>query len=71
MRRLATSLLLLTAACSRGDTQDDVPPLPEQTSETANALMAEAERAAVDAAAAETSNGAARSGNATVNEVTP
>jgi hypothetical protein len=63
---------LLTCACSRGDTTGDVPPLPDQTAETANALMAEAERAAGNAATrAETSTAPARSNNNPVEEETP
>jgi hypothetical protein len=63
---------LLTCACSRGDTADDVPPLPDQTAETAYALMAEAERAAGNAAMrAETSAAPARSIANPVEEETP
>jgi PBP1b-binding outer membrane lipoprotein LpoB len=63
---------LLVSACSGGDTVEDVQPLPEQTAETANALMTDADRAA-DAASkrAATSTGAARSRTITDNEVTP
>jgi hypothetical protein len=66
-----TALAALIAACSPG-TGDDVPPLPEQTAESANALMAEAERAATNAAArAETVGSPARSQATILNEVTP
>lgn len=69
---LPLSVSLLLAACSGGDTTQDVPPLPEQTAETGNALMSEAERAAGNASRrAATSTGAARSPSATNNEVTP
>lgn len=68
----APLLLLLAAACSRSDTADDVPPLPEQNAETANLLMREAERAAGDAAArAETSGETDRSGGSITNKETP
>jgi hypothetical protein len=63
---------LLASACSPGNTGDDVPPLPEQSAESANALMAEAERAAGNAAKrAETDGPPARSASETVNEETP
>lgn len=66
------ALALLASACSPGNTGDDVQPLPEQSAESANALMAEAERAAGDAAKrAETDTPAARSANETVNKETP
>ena len=75
MKRLTSSLIaaaLLASACSRSDSGDDVPPLPEQTADTANALMTEAERAAGNAAArSETEPRPARSATETVNEVTP
>lgn len=75
MRRSSYLLLLIAlaaGACSRSDTSDDVPPLPEQTAETGNALMVQAERAARDAAArAETEQPPARSATETANEVTP
>jgi outer membrane PBP1 activator LpoA protein len=65
-------LAVLITACSRGNSSDDVPPLPEQTAETANALMSEADRAAGNAAArSATAGAAARSSQASVNEVTP
>jgi hypothetical protein len=71
-RSLSLAVVLLVSACSGGDTVEDVPPLPEQTAETANTLMADAERAA-DAASkrAATSTSAARSRSTTDNEVTP
>jgi hypothetical protein len=63
---------LLACGCSGGDTGEEVPPLPEQTAQTGNALMAEAERAAGNASRrAETAGGVARSDRATINEVTP
>jgi hypothetical protein len=68
---LVLSLALGLNACSGGGGGDDVPPLPEQNAETANQLMSEAERAAANAASQmETVPRAARSGSATVNEVT-
>ncbi|GAA4009508.1 hypothetical protein [Sphingomonas humi] len=69
---LLSAALLVTAGCSASDTGDDVPPLPNQTAETANALMAQAENAAADASIeAETRRAPARSGSATVNKDTP
>ncbi len=66
------ALALLASACSAGNSDDDVQPLPEQSGESANALMAEAERAAANAAKrAETDGSPARSASETVNEVTP
>ncbi|UUR08533.1 hypothetical protein [Sphingomonas glaciei] len=71
-RCLLVLAALLTGACSRSDTSDDVPPLPDQTAETGNALMAEAERAAASAATrAETEPAPARSATETTNEVRP
>jgi outer membrane PBP1 activator LpoA protein len=65
-------LTVLITACSGSNSSDDVPPLPEQTAETANALMSEADRAAGNAAArSATADAAARSSQASVNEVTP
>lgn len=70
-RLLILSLALALGACSGGGGGDDVPPLPEQNAETANQLMGEAERAAANAAARmETVPRPARSGSATVYEVT-
>ena len=70
-RLLPTGLAALIAACSPGNS-GDVPPLPEQTAESANTLMAEAERAASNAAArAETVRAPARSQATILNEVTP
>ncbi|WP_338504431.1 hypothetical protein V6R86_10695 [Sphingomonas kaistensis] len=75
MRSRSSALLALaalTAACSPGNSNDDVQPLPEQSADSANALMAEAERASANAAArAETERLPARSASETVNEDTP
>lgn len=72
LKPLAVAAALLASACSSGAADKDVPPLPEQTAETGNALMAEATRAAGNASArAETGGSADRSQGATVNEVTP
>ncbi|NJC06354.1 outer membrane PBP1 activator LpoA protein [Sphingomonas kaistensis] len=75
MKRRAGLILLAAlalSACSRSETSDDVPPLPEQPAETGKALMTEAERAAGNAAArAETETPPARSATETVNEETP
>jgi hypothetical protein len=66
------AMALLAGACSKGSSDDEVPALPEQTAESANALMAGAERAAADAARrSETAGVAARSRGTDVNEVTP
>ncbi len=71
-RLLFAGLAILTSACSPGNSGDNVPPLPDQTAESANALMAEAERAATNAAArAETVGPPARSQATISNEVTP
>jgi outer membrane PBP1 activator LpoA protein len=68
----AVAAALLLSACSGGDTTDVVPPLPEQTPETANALMDEAQKAAGNASArGETARPIGRSDRETVNEVTP
>ena len=49
MSRLAgLAPLLLLAAC-QSETGSDIPPLPKETAESANQLMAEAERAAANA----------------------
>ena len=72
--RLPAMLFLagLAGACSPGNKEDDVQPLPEQSGDSANALMAEAERASANAAArAETDGVSARSASETVNEETP
>ena len=75
MRCRLPALLVLAAlatACSPGNSDDDVQPLPEQSADSANALMAEAERASANAAArAETDAPPARSASETVNEVRP
>ncbi|GAA4038864.1 hypothetical protein GCM10022281_19630 [Sphingomonas rosea] len=64
-------LALALAACSQ-DNGNDVAPLPEPTAAGANNLMAEAERAAANAAKrAEPNSGSARSAGETNNEVTP
>lgn len=69
---LLAGLASLAGACSPGNSNDDVPPLPEQSAESANALMAEAERAASNAALrAETVGAPARSEATILNEVTP
>jgi len=62
--------LLLLAACS-SDPNDDVPPLPKPTDDTARALMQEAEGAAANAQRrAEQTDAPARSATQT-NEETP
>ena len=72
MKHRAVLLLLLATACSRPDTTEEVPPLPEQDANSANLLMTEAQQAADNAEArAETSGEAARSAGTSVNEVTP
>lgn len=69
---LLGSVISLACACSPANTGGDVPPLPEQTAESANALMAEAERAAANAAErAETGGAPARSPDNTLNEEMP
>jgi hypothetical protein len=72
--RIALPLLApaLLAACS-SDSGTDVPPLPKETAETANQLMAGAVNAASEAAARkETEPKRAPEGSsATTNEVTP
>ncbi|GLR48452.1 hypothetical protein [Sphingomonas astaxanthinifaciens] len=73
MRALAPALaLLLLAACSQEE-RNDVPPIPEPTAESANQLMAEAEKASANAAArAEPKAPPERSAaDNTTNEVTP
>jgi hypothetical protein len=72
LRHFAAATALLIGACSGGDTGSDVPPLPEQTAESGNAVMAEAEKAASDAAQrSATSADQARSPSKSSNEVTP
>jgi hypothetical protein len=62
--------LLLVSACSQ-DTGTDIPPLPEESADSANALMSEAERAAGNAQRrAEPKPAPAGSSGATTNEVT-
>jgi outer membrane PBP1 activator LpoA protein len=73
-RRLPALLVLaaLATACSPGNSDDDVQPLPEQSADSAKALMVEAERASANAAArAETERAPARSAREIVNEETP
>lgn len=70
MRRFALLLggALLTTACSQEE-RNEIPPLPEPTAEGANALMAEAERAAANAAnGVEPDRGSGRSGSETINK---
>ena len=62
----------LLGSCSSGQSEGDVPPLAEQSADSTNALMAEAERASANAAArAETDRSPARSASETVNEGMP
>jgi uncharacterized lipoprotein YajG len=69
---LPAAALLVLAACSQEE-QNDVAPLPEPTAESANRLMAEAEKASANAAArAEPKAGPERSAaDNTTNEVKP
>lgn len=72
MRAGFPALALLLSACSGGSDSADIPALPKETAETGNALMAEAEKAANNAAArGETARVPARSAGETENEVTP
>ena len=63
------ALLVLATACS-SEPESDIPPLPKETAETANELMAEAERAAADADLQAEPKAGAESSSPTSNEVT-
>ena len=71
MRLLALLLAATLASACSSDQGSDIPPLPKQDAESANALMREAEGAANNAQARlEQTRPAVRS-TATTNEVTP
>jgi len=69
VRTGALGLLLLLGACS-AEPASDVPPLPKENADSANALMREAEQAAQNAGErAEPKPSSARSAPETSNEV--
>jgi hypothetical protein len=65
---LAAAALL--AACSDNNGASDIPPLPPETADTANQLMAEAERAAANAQGRVEPKAAPAGSAPTSNEVT-
>lgn len=69
MKRLALLVLLLSACSAEPDA--DIPPLPEQTADTAKQLMVAAEEASRDATARTEQAADAKPSPPTTNQVTP